>query len=64
MEQPAPWRRPGILVGRPVSELTATERALLVTAFSVLGGRDPDDVDAQLTLIARAGVPPRPTLTA
>ena len=60
MKQPPPWKRPGILVGRPVGDLTASERALLLSAISVLAGRDPDQLDAQLTLVTRAG-PPRAT---
>jgi hypothetical protein len=59
MEQPAPWRRPGILVGRPVAELTPSERALLLAAVAVLAGRDPDELETQLTLASRAGLPRR-----
>jgi hypothetical protein len=55
MEQPPPWRRQGILVGRPLSDLTASERALLLAAVSVLAGRDPEELDAQLALVARVG---------
>jgi hypothetical protein len=55
MQQLAPWRRQGILVGRPLGDLTASERTLLVAAVSVLAGRDPDELDAQLALVARAG---------
>jgi hypothetical protein len=49
------WKRPGILVGRPVSELEPTERALLLAAVAVLAGRDAEELDAQLALVARAG---------
>jgi len=64
MEQAAAWRRPGILVGRPVGQLTPAERAFLLTAVSVLAGRDPDELDAQLSLVARAGTPRRRSVVA
>jgi len=64
MAQAAPWRRPGILVGRPVGQLTPAERAMLLAAVSVLAGRDPDELDAQLSLVARAGTPRRRSVVA
>jgi len=64
MEQAAPWRRPGILVGRPVDQLTPAERTFLLAAVSVLAGRDPDELDAQLSLVARAGARRRRALVA
>jgi hypothetical protein len=54
MPEPA-WKRPGILVGRPLTELEPAERALLLAAVAVLAGRDVEELDAQLTLVARAG---------
>jgi hypothetical protein len=62
--QPAPWRRPGILVGRPVGQLTSAERAFLLTAVGVLAGRDPEELDAQLSLVVRAGAGTRRALVA
>ncbi len=55
MQEPAAWRRPGILVGKPVTELPPAQRALLLTAVCVLAGRDPDELDSQLAVLARAG---------
>jgi hypothetical protein len=59
-ESPA-WKRPGILVGRPLSELAPAERTLLLAAVAVLAGRDAEELDAQLALVARAGPPRRRT---
>jgi hypothetical protein len=59
MPQAPAWKRPGILVGRPVSELEPAERTLLLAAVAVLAGRDAEELDMQLTLVTRAGPPRR-----
>jgi len=54
------WKRPGILVGRPFTELAPAERALLCAAVAVLAGRDAEELETQLALVVRAG--PRPAV--